>query len=91
VAELAFWFLPVSWLAAREYAQAREECCDSEAVRNGGAAADSYGRLLLEFGTGRPSAPVTAACVASPHLQHLLRRLRVLEQPAQATVRRGRR
>ena len=53
---LLFFFPPARW-AVREYALAREEACDAEALRRTGAAPAQYARLLLRFASGATTAP----------------------------------
>ncbi|EAU67629.1 BlaR1 peptidase M56 family membrane protein [Stigmatella aurantiaca DW4/3-1] len=77
-AETVLFFHPLVRQAAREYALAREEACDAEALRLTGAEPADYGELLITFGIAR--APGTAAALgASVHLHALHRRLRMLE------------
>jgi beta-lactamase regulating signal transducer with metallopeptidase domain len=77
-AETVLFFHPLVRQAAREYALAREEACDADALRLTGAEPADYGELLIAFGITR--APGTAAALgASVHLHALHRRLRMLE------------
>lgn len=78
LAECLFWFHPFALWAAREYAQAREEACDADALRLSEAAPRHYGELLLWFGI-EPSPPTAlAAPFGSSHARHLYRRLSML-------------
>ncbi|RKI12995.1 biotin transporter BioY [Corallococcus sp. AB030] len=78
LAETVLFFHPLARQAAREYALAREEACDAEALRLTGAEPADYGELLIAFGITRP--PRSAAALgASAHLHALHRRLRMLE------------
>ncbi|MCY1040180.1 biotin transporter BioY [Corallococcus sp. bb12-1] len=78
LAETVLFFHPLARRAAREYALAREEACDAEALRLTGAEPADYGELLIAFGITRP--PGSAAALgASAHLHALHRRLRMLE------------
>ncbi|RKH07316.1 biotin transporter BioY [Corallococcus sp. CA053C] len=78
LAETVLFFHPLARQAAREYALAREEACDAEALRLTGAEPADYGELLIAFGITRP--PGSAAALgASAHLHALHRRLRMLE------------
>jgi len=78
LAESLLFFHPLARCAAREYALAREEACDAEAIRLTGAEPADYGELLLAFGIAR--APGTAAALgASSHVDALHRRLSMLE------------
>jgi bla regulator protein BlaR1 len=78
LAETVFFFHPLVRKAAREYALAREEACDAEALRLTGAEPGDYGQLLLTFGVTR-SHGTAAALGASAHLHALHRRLTMLE------------
>jgi len=80
LAHTCFWFFPASWLALREYSQAREEACDADALRVTRGQPDAYARLLLAFGTQRQRWAAIAACGASPHFHHLKRRLTALQR-----------
>lgn len=75
-----FWFFPASWLSLREYSQAREEACDSDALRVTRGQPDTYARLLVAFGTCRQRWAAIAACGASPHFHQLKRRLTALQR-----------
>lgn len=78
LAESLFFFHPLARRAAREYALAREEACDAEAIRLTDAELADYGELILAFGIAR--APGTAAALgASSHVDALHRRLSMLE------------
>ncbi len=78
LAEAVLFFHPLARLAVREYALAREESCDAEALRLTGAEPGDYGQLLLTFGVARAHGPA-AAQGASSHLHALHRRLNMLE------------
>ena len=78
LAQALFFFHPLVRRAGREYALAREEACDAEALQATGAAPADYGRLLLAFGVARPHGAL-AALGASAHLHALKRRLHMLE------------
>src|SRR5262249_53347376 len=80
LAQTCFWFFPASWLALREYSQAREEACDAVALRVTRGQPDAYARLLLAFGAQRQRWAAIAACGASPHFHHLERRLTALQR-----------
>jgi len=80
LAHTCFWFFPASWLALREYSQAREEACDANALRVTRGQPDAYARLLLAFGAQRQRWSAIAACGASPHFHHLKRRLTALQR-----------
>ncbi|RYZ35802.1 MAG: M56 family metallopeptidase, partial [Myxococcaceae bacterium] len=70
LAETVLFFHPLARRAAREYALAREEACDAEALRLTGAEPADYGELLIAFGITRP--PGSAAALgASAHLHAL--------------------
>ncbi len=86
VAETVLFFHPLMRKAAREYALAREEACDAEALRLTGAEPGDYGQLLLAFGVTRPHGTV-AALGASAHLHALHRRLTMLEHVDVSTPR----
>jgi beta-lactamase regulating signal transducer with metallopeptidase domain len=85
-AETLLFFHPLVRKAAREYALAREEACDAEALRLTGAEPGDYGQLLLAFGVTR-SHGTAAALGASAHLQALHRRLSMLEHVDVSTSR----
>ncbi|WP_301542312.1 M56 family metallopeptidase, partial [Pyxidicoccus fallax] len=78
LAEALLFFHPLARRAAREYALAREEACDAEALRLTGAEPADYGELLLAFGVAR-GAGTAAAHGASAHVHALHRRLSMLE------------
>ncbi|HZI13717.1 MAG TPA: M56 family metallopeptidase, partial [Myxococcus sp.] len=78
LAEALLFFHPLARRAAREYALAREEACDADALRLTGAEPADYGELLLAFGVAR-GAGTAAALGASAHVQALHRRLSMLE------------
>lgn len=78
LAEVLFWFHPLVAFAAREYAAAREEACDAEAVQLSGVAPAHYGELLLRFGI-EPLAPSRAAAsCGSRHFHQLRKRIVML-------------
>ncbi|WP_301340628.1 M56 family metallopeptidase, partial [Myxococcus xanthus] len=78
LAESLFFFHPLARRAAREYALAREEACDAEAIRLTDAELADYGELILAFGIART--PGSAAALgASSHVDALHRRLSMLE------------
>jgi beta-lactamase regulating signal transducer with metallopeptidase domain len=79
IADGLFWFWPLVRLCAREFAQAREEACDADALALTGASPAEYGQLLIAFGVAHRGAGAHAACGASPHFQHLRRRLTMLQ------------
>ncbi len=78
LAEVLVGFLPPTWLAVREYTQAREEACDALALAITGRDPETYARLLIAFGVGGRTHAPTAAAGASPHFHHLKRRLLML-------------
>jgi hypothetical protein len=78
LAEIVLFFHPLVRKAAREYALAREEACDAEALHLTGAEPGDYGQLLLTFGVTRTHG-TAAALGASAHLHTLHRRLTMLE------------
>ena len=78
LAETVLFFHPLVRKAAREYALAREEACDAEALRLTGAEPGDYGQLLLAFGVTRAHG-TAAALGASAHVHALHRRLTMLE------------
>ncbi|MDY7227772.1 M56 family metallopeptidase [Hyalangium rubrum] len=78
IAESVLFFHPLARKAAREYALAREEACDAEALRLTGAEPGDYGQLLLAFGVTRAHG-TAAALGASAHVHALHRRLTMLE------------
>lgn len=86
VAEIVLFFHPLVRKAAREYALAREEACDAEALHLTGAEPGDYGQLLLTFGVTRTHG-TAAALGASAHLHTLHRRLTMLEHVDVSTPR----
>ncbi|MFY2559796.1 M56 family metallopeptidase [Corallococcus terminator] len=87
LAESVLFFHPLVRTTAREYALAREEACDAEALRLTGAAPGDYGQLLLAFGVTRTQG-TAAALGASAHIHTLHRRLSMLEHVDVSTPRR---
>lgn len=87
IADALFWFLPLVRLCAREFAQAREEACDADALALTGASPAEYGQLLIAFGVAHRGAGAHAACGASPHFQHLRRRLIMLQHVSSSRSR----
>ena len=83
LARTLFFFHPLVWWAASEWAAAREEACDALALRATGAAPALYGRLLLRMTGGETAAP---ALGLSPGFRGLRRRLLGLSA---APARRG--
>ena len=77
-AECAFWFHPLVLLAAHEYALAREEACDAEAMRLSGTAADRYGELLLRLGLETSPPTRVAVSCGSRQAGQLRRRIIML-------------
>ena len=86
VAEIVLFFHPLVRKAAREYALAREEACDAEALHLTGAEPGDYGQLLLTFGVTRTHG-TAAALGASAHVHTLHRRLTMLEHVDVSTPR----
>ncbi len=78
LAERAFFFHPAAWVAAREYALAREAACDRIVLDALGAAPREYGRLIVRLGVGAGGARLAAAG-ASPTARLLKRRLTMLQ------------
>jgi bla regulator protein BlaR1 len=81
LAQRLFFFHPLVWLAAREYAVAREAACDAAVLRALDPAPEMYGRLLLRLGV-KPRVSRMAAAGAAPTFQTLKRRLEMLQQSA---------
>jgi len=82
LAQLLFFFHPCVWLAAREYALAREEACDAAVLRILDAPADAYGALLLRLGiTHVQLAPMAVG--ASSSFRNLKRRLLMLQHTSE--------
>ncbi|MBT2767221.1 M56 family metallopeptidase [Stenotrophomonas sp. ISL-67] len=78
LAQHLLFFHPLVHLAAREYALAREEACDSAVVAGHGHCRHDYGRLLVQLGVApRPAVGVASA---SPNFRSLKRRLLTLQQ-----------
>lgn len=72
LARTLFFFHPLVWWAASEWAAAREEACDSLALQVTGASPALYGRFLLRMTGGETAAP---ALGLSPGFRTLRRRL----------------
>ena len=86
LARTLFFFSPLVWWAAAEWAAAREEACDALALSVTNAPRTDYGRLLLKLAAPEASAP---ALGLSPGYRHLRRRLAGLAH-ARQTPRRAR-
>ena len=72
LARTLFFFHPLAWWAASEWAAAREEACDALALNATGASPALYGHLLLRMTGGETAAP---ALGLSPGFRTLRRRL----------------
>lgn len=83
LARTLFFFHPLVWWAASEWAAAREEACDALALQVTGASPALYGRFLLRMTGGETTAP---ALGLSPGFRTLRRRLTGLRS---APARRG--
>jgi hypothetical protein len=83
LAERLFFFHPLAHLAAREYVTAREAACDAAVLRTLGVHADTYARLLLQFGIVRSQSSL-AVGGAPGSLSSLRRRLDMLHHTAPA-------
>lgn len=81
IAERVFFFHPLAYLAAREYAVWREAACDATVIEILDAAPQEYGRLLLDLGVSRGQATLAAAG-ASWSFVNLKRRLIMLRDPS---------
>ncbi len=77
LAERLFFFHPLVRIAVREYQLTREAACDAAVVRELGAPAVDYGRLLLALGVSRMAPGLAAAGTSSSH-SHLKRRITML-------------
>lgn len=86
-AERLFFFHPLVWLAAREYAIAREAACDTEVLDLLQTAPQAYGRMLLRFGVERMEPRLATVSAASP-LSQLKRRFLMLHDGSFARPRR---
>jgi beta-lactamase regulating signal transducer with metallopeptidase domain len=73
-----FFFHPLAYLAAREYALAREAACDADVLRVLNPVPATYGHLLVRLGV-MPQAPKLGAAGAAPSYQILKRRLTMLQ------------
>jgi bla regulator protein BlaR1 len=89
LAQVLLWFFPVVRLCTREFAQAREESCDAEAVALTGVSPSDYGELLLAYGVSAQPIAASAACAASPRFHHLRRRLQMLQHFSSHRLGRG--
>ncbi|MEQ1834425.1 MAG: M56 family metallopeptidase, partial [Candidatus Eisenbacteria bacterium] len=87
LAHALLWFFPLAHLAVEEYAQAREEACDAEAVLAGDHALHPYGELLLAYGIDPQRRLHTAASYGSRHASRLHRRLTMLAHGFRPTSR----
>jgi bla regulator protein blaR1 len=84
IAQCAFFFHPCMWIAAREYALAREAACDAAVLRVLNAEPDAYGALLLRLGIAHTDiAPVAVG--ASSSFRTLKRRLLMLQHTSEKT------
>lgn len=72
LARIVFFFNPLIWWASAEWAAAREEACDAEALAVTNTPRADYGRLLLKLAAPEAAAP---ALGLSPGYRHLRRRL----------------
>ena len=72
LARTLFFFNPLVWIAASEWAAAREEACDALALSVTNMPRADYGRLLLKLADPKVSAP---ALGLSPGYHNLRRRL----------------
>jgi probable HAF family extracellular repeat protein len=79
-AQLLFWWFPLTWIARREWEQAREEACDDAAVTWGKRPALLYGKLLVQLATGQRFPAVNVAGLAAPGCSPLKRRLVALRR-----------
>ncbi len=80
-AQILFFFHPLAWLSANEAAAAREEDCDTEAMRLGGGSPATYARLLLNSAQSSSSAAVMGAAFGYRLIQ---RRITMLSQSTRA-------
>ncbi|MCE9627002.1 MAG: hypothetical protein K8R56_03690 [Candidatus Eisenbacteria bacterium] len=78
LAHALFWFHPLAHWAVDEYAQAREEACDHDALRVCDASPHAYGELLLAYGIDSRRHAHTAASYGSRRASQLHRRLLML-------------
>ena len=78
IAQCLFCFHPLVHWAMREYALNRESACDAQVLKQGHAAPQDYGRLLLRLGVAQPMHAGLAG--ASPSFHNLKRRLTMLQQ-----------
>ena len=86
LAHALFWFHPLAHWAVEEYAQAREEACDADAVRACNESPHHYGELLLAYGIDRDRQLHTAASYGSRHASQLHRRLLMLAHGIRPTA-----
>jgi len=84
--ERLFFFHPLAYVAAREYAFWREAACDSAVLVALDAAPQEYGRLLLHLGVSRPRASLAAAG-APWSFSSLKRRILMLPDPYTRSTR----
>ncbi|MCC2671745.1 MAG: peptidase family protein, partial [Armatimonadetes bacterium] len=80
LAQVLFFFHPLAWLGAREWAVAREAACDAETLTLTAAQPADYGRLLLRLAASGP-APA-GVLSATPTYRTLERRLKMLGDTA---------
>jgi beta-lactamase regulating signal transducer with metallopeptidase domain len=79
LAEALFFFHPLAALTAREYALAREAACDAVVIGALDVEPADYGRLLVDYSSGRARMGLAAAGVSTSAKQ-LKRRLLMLDR-----------
>lgn len=85
-AQALFWFHPLVAWGAREYAQAREEACDADALARSGATPRAYGELLLRYGIAGVLPTTAVASCASRTSRALSRRLQMISDSAKPSM-----
>jgi beta-lactamase regulating signal transducer with metallopeptidase domain len=90
IAQIAFWFHPLVWLARRRLAALREMSCDRRVVRALGGDARAYRRTLLRLAPRLLVTPEPAALGLFQRRSQLVARLEALGPLTEAGARRER-
>ena len=79
LARALFWFHPLVWLAAREYAVCCEMACDADALRVTGQPTADYGQMLLRFVSIKQTSCGSIELGAGAGIRQIQRRLQMLQ------------